>query len=198
MRELVLKMSMSVDGFVSGPGGESDWMVRSRGADSGDWVLETLRQAGVHVMGRRTYHAMAGYWATSTDRMAAPMNDIPKVVFTRQATLDVPAELSTPDQSPAMASWASPRIANGDLVDEMRRLKEEPGPYILAQGGADFCRGLARLGLVDEYRLMVYPIVLGTGKKLFPDGFPRTTFDVAETRTLASGVQINVYRKTGA
>jgi hypothetical protein len=112
MRKLILKMSMSLDGFVGGPNGEADWMLPSRSEDGAAWVLETLQQAGVHAMGSRTYRAMASYWPTATDPMATAMNDIPKVVFTRQASVDLPAG---PGGAPAaaVASWASARIAHG-------------------------------------------------------------------------------------
>jgi dihydrofolate reductase len=147
-------------------------MFPSRSEDGAAWVLETLWQAGVHAMGSRTYHAMAGYWPTSTDPMAAPMNDIPKVVFTRQKSFDLqPGHGGTPTEEPsvAAASWASARIADGDLAEEMRRLKEEPGKDILAQGGAEFARSLVRLNLVDEYRLVTHPVALGSGLPLFSD-----------------------------
>ena len=81
MRWLVLKMSMSVDGFLAGPNGEVDWMIRSRDEGGKAWVADTLRHAGLHAMGSRTYYAMAGYWPTATDLLAAPMNNIPKIVL---------------------------------------------------------------------------------------------------------------------
>src|SRR4029079_11793702 len=99
--------------------------------------------------------------------MAAPMNDIPKVVFTRQKSFDL--HTGGPALEPAAASWASARIANGDLTEEMRRLKEEPGKDILASGGAGFARGRVQRGRVDEYRLVVHPVALGSGIPLFAD-----------------------------
>ncbi|WP_033290622.1 dihydrofolate reductase family protein [Amycolatopsis jejuensis] len=184
MRRLILKMSMSLDGFVSGPHGEGEWTLRSRGEDSAAWVLDTLRQAGVHVMGSRMYRTVASYWSTSADPMAAPMNEIPKVVFTRQTSF----EPETAD------GWASARIASGDLADEIQRLKAEPGNDILAHGGVEFARSLVQLGLVDEYRLAVHPIALGSGRPLFADLPQPLDLELVSTTSFEAGVVAQVYR----
>ena len=89
MRRLILKMSVSIDGFVAGPNGEVDWMFRSRDEGGMRWVDETLRQAGLHVMGSRTYYDMAAFWPTANHPLAEAMNVIPKAVFTRQPSLDL-------------------------------------------------------------------------------------------------------------
>ena len=95
MRRLVLKMSMSLDGFIAGPNGEIDWMIRSRDEGAKAWVAETLWQAGLHAMGSKSYFAWAEYWPASTDLLAAPMNEIPKVVFTRRQSLKLAAGQSS-------------------------------------------------------------------------------------------------------
>jgi dihydrofolate reductase len=191
MRKLILKMSMSLDGFVGGPNGEMDWMLRSRSEDGAAWVRETLWQAGLHAMGSRSYQGWAGYWPTSTDPMAAPMNDIPKVVFTRQTSFD---RRAAPEPSPAAASWASARIVNGDLAEEIQRLKQEPGKDILAHGGATFARSLVRLGLVDEYRLVVHPVALGSGVPLFSDLRQPMDLELISASQFRSGAVAHVYR----
>ncbi|MFD2472219.1 dihydrofolate reductase family protein [Amycolatopsis silviterrae] len=187
MRKLVLKMSMSLDGFVCGPDGEAEWMLRSRGEDSAAWLVENLQQAGVHVVGGRTYHAMARHWPTSPEPVAVPMNDIPKVVFTRQKPADA-------DLSSYAESWASARFAHGDLADEIQRLKEQPGKDIFAHGGAGFARSLVRLGLVDEYRLVVHPVAIGAGKALFGDLPKPVNLDLVSTTAFAAGTMVQVYR----
>jgi len=189
MRRLVLKMSTSLDGFVCGPNGETDWMIRSRDEGGKAWVAESLWRAGLHAMGSRSYFAWAGYWPTSTDLLAAPMNDIPKVVFTRQRSLD----LITGDSAQA-ASWAEAQIANGDLATEIGRLKQEPGKDILAHGGAGFAQSLARLGLIDEYRLVVHPVALGVGLPLFAELPMPLDLKLVGTSIFASGVVAQVYR----
>ena len=98
-RRLVLKMSVSLDGFVAGPDGEADWIFRSSGGDdSTEWVFDTLRGAGVHIMGSRSYHDMAAFWPYSDMPIAAPMNDIPKVIFSRSGIKG-----NALDPSPALA-----------------------------------------------------------------------------------------------
>ncbi|WP_234411389.1 dihydrofolate reductase family protein [Rhodanobacter thiooxydans] len=178
-------MSVSLDGFVAGPNGEADWIFRSSGgADSTAWVLDTLRGAGVHIMGSRSYHDMAAFWPYSEMPIAAPMNDIPKIIFSRQGiergpqadqTTAALAEArarnaarhgATPTAA-ALKSWAEPAVARGDLVEEVLRLKEQPGNYILAHGGARFAQSLVACGLIDEYRLAIHPVVLGQGQPLF-------------------------------
>ncbi|MBB6243333.1 dihydrofolate reductase [Rhodanobacter sp. MP1X3] len=94
----MLKMSVSLDGFVAGPNGEADWIFRTSGGDdSTAWVLQTLREAGVHIMGRRSYDVMAAFWPYSDMPIAPPMNDIPKVIFSRKGLKDgTPVDLTTP------------------------------------------------------------------------------------------------------
>jgi len=101
-----------------------------------------------------TYEEMAAVWPTSTSEYARPMNEIPKVVFSK--TLQ-------------QADWPETRIARGDLSEEIGRLKREPGNDLIAYGGATFDQALSRLGLVDEYRLMIQPAALGAGLPLFKD-----------------------------
>ncbi len=127
MRRLILKMSMSLDGYVGGPNGEIDWLIRSLDESATAWIADTLWQAGLHAMGSRTYYDMVGYWPTSTELLAAPMNAIPKVVVTREESLDLTAGLTTTalnnsnrireleggsaaaSPSPDAVSWAEPK-----------------------------------------------------------------------------------------
>jgi dihydrofolate reductase len=178
MRKLILKMSITLDGFVGGAEGKIDWLFQTLDEGARKWIADTVEQAGVHIMGSRTYADMAAYWPSSTDILAAPMNRIPKVVFSRtkdrklaattkaleDANRDAPV-----DKTRAAASWGQPRIASGDLADEITRLKEEPGNDIIAHGGAGFARSLVASGLIDEYQLLVHPVALGRGLAIFSD-----------------------------
>jgi dihydrofolate reductase len=209
-RKLVLKMSVSLDGFVAGPNGEADWIYRSSGgADSTAWLLDTLRGAGVHIMGSRSYHDMAAFWPYSEMSIAAPMNDIPKVIFSRSGILDGPAGISkslaeakarnaerhgaTPTEA-ILASWTQPTIASGDLVEEVQRLKSQPGNYILAHGGAAFAQSLVAAGLVDEYRLGIHPVVLGQGLSLFSALRSPAHLRLVSMTPFASGAVAAVYQ----
>jgi dihydrofolate reductase len=184
MRRLILKMSLSLDSFACGRNGELDWIFETTDERAAAWTLETLAQAGAHLMGSRTYYDMAAFWPTSNEAYAAPMNDLPKVVFSRKASLAPPSlELTSPAFLDAMRasaeageppivfaptkSWTEPTLANGDLAEEIAALKEAPGKDLLAHGGAGFAQSLVATGLIDEYRLLVHPVALGKGRPLF-------------------------------
>jgi len=178
MKQLILKMSVSVDGFVGGPNGEIDWIFRSYDAGATAWTMETLWQTSVHIMGSRTFQDMAAYWPTSTEPYAAPMNAIPKIVFSRsgqlqaattQALADAKRQRTEETAASGPSSWTTPGVASGDFASEIARLKQQPGRPILAHGGAGFARSLVRHGLVDEFRLLVHPVALGRGLSLFAD-----------------------------
>jgi dihydrofolate reductase len=208
MRRLVLKMSMSLDGFVGGSNGEIDWLFRSRAADSTAWVIDTLWSAGLHLMGNRTFRDMSAWWPSSTDPVAAPMNEIPKVAFSRgspgpaAATLALrdAAEARTDAAAPAGAAaeigrrWRETPILTGPLTEEIARLKAQPGKDLLAHGGASFARSLASAALIDEYRLLVHPVVLGRGLPLFADLPVARDLQLIDTRSFTGGAVALVYR----
>jgi dihydrofolate reductase len=153
MTSLVLKMSVSLDGYIAPPDGSSDWEAAGRSPDGGEWVLDTVRGAAAHLVGAATYARWADSWPGASGPFAAPMNEIPKVVFSKSLT---------------SADWGETTIASGDLADAVARLKQErSGGYLLAQGGVRFARSLVETGLIDEYRLVVQPVLLGGGERLF-------------------------------
>jgi dihydrofolate reductase len=208
MRELILKMSISIDGFVGSVDGGLDWMFRSTDPEATKWTVEAIRSAGVHAMGSRTFRDMASYWPTSTEAFAAPMNEIPKVVFSRSGDLgdttnalrdasrarDDEGRSSAPASAEILASWKTPRILSGPLADEIAKLKQEPGAAIVAHGGARFAQSLVKLGLVDEYRLVVHPVALGRGLPLFSTLDAPLALKRVETRVFAGGVVAEVLR----
>ena len=194
MRKLILKMDVSLEGFVGGPNGESDWIFDTGDEGSTIWEVEAIWQAGLHVMGRKTFEAMASYWPSSTEPYAAAMNAIPKLVFTRSGKVDfdaissaVPSQdlkdanayvekkklkrLSPEEAEKNQKSWRDPIIAK-DIVAEITRQKALPGKPLIAYGGASFGRELIKHDLIDEYRLVVHPIALGKGLTIF-DGLEK-------------------------
>ncbi len=207
MRRLILKMSVSIDGFVGGRNGEIDWIFRSPDEEATAWTVSTLRQAGLHVMGSRTFRDMAAYWPSSTEPFAAPMNEIPKAVFSKTGrvsasgttrALEDARALATPVSKPSaevLDSWTSARIITGDLAEEIARLKQEPGKDILAHGGASFAQSLVSLGLVDEYRLLVHPVALGHGLPLFSDLDAPVDLELADVKAFRGGAVAHVYRQ---
>jgi dihydrofolate reductase len=132
-------------------------------------------------MGRVTYEQMSSAWPQSDDPYAAPMNEIPKVVFS--TTL-----------SDSEASWPVSRVARGDLATEIAAIKAEPGPDVIAWGGAQFAGALAAADLIDEYRLLIQPLVLGRGRALF-DQLPESRhLTLVEATPFPSGVVVHTYR----
>ena len=204
MRQLILKMSVSVDSFVGGPNGEIDWIFKRYDAGATAWTMETLWQAGVHIMGSRTFRDMAAYWPTSTEPYAAPMNEIPKVVFSRSGQLPSATTQALADarrqrteeatSAAALSSWSNAEIASGDLASEIARLKQQPGKPILAHGGASFARSLVRHGLVDEFRLLVHPVALGRGLALFADLDRLLDLRLISATAFDGGAIAHVYR----
>jgi dihydrofolate reductase len=212
MRKLILKMSISLDGFVGGPNGEVDWIFPGYDEGATAWTMDTLWNAGVHAMGSRTFHDMAAHWPTSDEPFAAPMNEIPKVVFSRkgrvapgdptqttralqdarQVRAATGAQPATPS-SDAVSSWAEPQIVSGDLAEEVTRLKQQLGEDILVHGGASLARSLVAQGLVDEFRLLVHPVVLGRGLPLFSDLERPAAITLVSTTTFPSGVVAMVF-----
>lgn len=208
MRKLILKMSMSLDGFVAGPNGELDWLFRRPDDDAKAWTVGVIERAGIHAMGRKSWHDMAAYWPTSTEVFAPPMNDIPKVVFTRaglgddarattRALEDARAQknATTTAAPEVVRGWTHPRIAAGDLADEIARLKQEAGGDIVAHGGAAFAQSLVKLDLVDEYKLLVHPVVLGRGLPLFAQAARPLDLELVDVKAFPKGAVAHEYAR---
>lgn len=153
-------MSVSVDGFVSGPNGEKDWVFKTGTPESKAWLVAQTAEAGLIIMGRKSFETMAPYWPTSTDPFAAPMNAIPKAVFTKKGFK--PAAIPM-----AIGNWAEAQVFDDDLAGDISELKAGQGKPILAIGGAEFIRNLIATGLVDEFLLVTHPVVLGAGLPIF-------------------------------
>jgi dihydrofolate reductase len=213
VRELILKMSISIDGFVAGPDGEVGWVFGDDPAARA-WTVETISNAGLHIMGSRTFHDMAAYWPTSTDVFAPPMNQIPKAVFSRQgpailrsailgktnttAALDDARAHAGTGQSaapqPGAESWAQAYVASGELAEEVAKLKAQAGKPIVAHGGASFARSLVAQGLVDQFALLVHPIALGKGLSVFSELAAPTPLKLVSSKAFPGGSVARIYR----
>jgi dihydrofolate reductase len=179
MRRVVLQMGVTVDGYVAGTGSEGDWGLPAEHPDVRAWKTASLRRVGTHIMGRVTYEEMAAYWPKAPEDYAIFMNTVPKVVFS--TTLPT-------------AEWSGSRIARGELVEEIAGLKSESGGEIMAHGGAAFVQALSRLGLIDEYRLVILPVALGDGLPLFKNLAKPLRMELTEARGFADGTAVHVYR----
>jgi len=205
MRELILGMSVSLDSFVSGPEGEAKWIF-SGDQEAIAWKVENAWNAGLHIMGSRTFQGMAAFWPTATGVFAPPMNQIPKAVFSKQGPAILKAATTTLRDAQAQAgdtqtglqpgaeSWAEAYVASGDLADEITKLKAQDGKPIIAHGGAAFARSLVAQNLVDEYVLLVYPIALGKGVPIFSDLPAPRPLKLVRSRAFPLGAVAQIYR----
>jgi dihydrofolate reductase len=184
MRDLILKMSISVDGFVSDLKGTNTWMYGSD-PESKAWAVEMTGNASLHIMGSRSFVGMASFWPTSTMAFAPPMNAIPKAVFTRQG----PAILKN-----LTGNWAEAYVAGGDLEEEIAKLKAGEGKPILAHGGVSFARSLVAHGLVDQFVLGVHPIALGKGLPLFSELTAPMPLKLVSSNAFPGGAVAQIYR----
>jgi dihydrofolate reductase len=180
MRNVVLQMGISIDGYVSGGPGADIGGGEAEHRDVAARKLAWISQAGLHAMGRVTYGEMSGFWPTSTSEFAKPMNEIPKVVFSKTLT---------------RADWPVTTIASGDLAEEVAKLKAEPGGDIIAYGGYTFAQALTRASLVDEYRLVTRPVALGSGEPMFKDLPVGHRLELAEVTPYPDGTVISIYRR---
>ncbi|WLQ68570.1 MULTISPECIES: dihydrofolate reductase family protein [Streptomyces] len=184
MRNVTYSMSTSLDGYIVGPDGGFDWTVPDYEVFS--YFTDEIRGVGVHLLGRRLYETML-YWETADQdpsldasmlEWAALWNPLPKVVFSTTLS-DV---------------QGNARLASGSLVDEIERLRAEPGEGDIAIGGATLAAEAAASGLIDEYRVMVHPVLVGGGIPFFPQRERRVDLELVETRTFNSRVVHLRYR----
>lgn len=187
MRKLIVSEFVSLDGVMEDPGGaektkHGGWTFRFTSPESGKYKLDELVASGALLLGRVTYQGFAKVWPSMKDDagFADRMNSLPKYVVS--TTLD-------------KAEWNNSTVIRGDVTEEVRRLKQQPGQDILVYGSAELVMTLMNDDLVDEYRLMVFPIVLGGGKRLFGESIDATrVLSLAESRAFGSGVVLLAYR----
>jgi dihydrofolate reductase len=172
MRTVLLGMNVTLDGYVAGPNGELDWAFRTMSPDMGEWVTDLLRGVDTLLLGHTTYLQQAATWPSQTGEMADLLNSHSKIVFsTRLTTLE----------------WSNSRLATVDAAEEIARLKQQPGKNISVSGGATLAQSLSRLGLIEEYNLVMHPVALGSGKPLFKDLSQPLNLKLVSAKTFASG-----------
>ncbi len=186
MRKLALKLSLTLDGFICGPNGEFDWFMKTRSEDGAAWTADKIGQAGVHLMGRKSFESMAAFWPNSTGAISKIMNDIPKITFSKKAfdTSSIPASAK---------SWKEAQILTGDLTDEIQKLKNQDGKVLVAHGGAHFAQSLVQTGLIDEFWLAIHPVAIGKGIGLFTEMKVPIYLKLIETKSFSSGTVAKLY-----
>jgi dihydrofolate reductase len=197
MRKLIVAEFISLDGIIQGPGGPDEdpsgefrfggWQVPYDDEAIGQAVLDLFSQPFELLLGRRTYDIWAAYWprfgADSPGHpIAGPFNSVRKYVATHR---------------PNTLQWQNSHALKGDIASAVRALTRQDGGYLLTHGSGDMVRQLLAAGLVDELRLVIHPVLLGRGKRLFGDNAQASTFTLAHSITTPGGVLITRYVRGG-
>jgi dihydrofolate reductase len=189
MARIVVSEFLTLDGVMQAPGGEDE--DRSGGFEHGGWqgpyfddpagraVDQSMATADGFLLGRRTYEIFAGYWPTVTHEPAEQLNSLPKYVVS--TTLEEPLE------------WNNSSLIKDDVPNQLAKLKDLPVRDILVFGSGDLAQTLMEHDLIDEYRLMFHPVVLGSGKRFFREGNPKTGLRLVDSTISTTGTLIVTY-----
>ena len=189
MGKLIVTEFVALDGVFEDPGGSENrehgaWTFEyDRGEDGNKFKLDEVMEADAQLLGRVTYEGFAEAWPSREGPFADKLNGDPKYVVSN--TLENP-------------KWQNTTVISGDVVGEISKLKDETDGNILVHGSGTLVRTLLENDLIDELRLMVFPTILGRGRRLFPDDIDRLKLRLAETKTVGpDGVQVQVYERAG-
>jgi dihydrofolate reductase len=180
---IVVTEFVSLDGVMQAPGGEEfkypGWSFEfDRGEDGDQFKLDETRASEALLLGRVTYEGFAGAWPSRDGEFADKFNSMPKYVVS--STLESP-------------EWNNTTVLNGDVVEEVTKLKQDVDGDIVVHGSAQLVHALVDNDLVDELRLMVFPVVLGTGKRVFGETSDKKTMRLVESKTVGEGVPILIF-----
>ena len=193
--QLTVTTFLSVDGVYQGPGGPDEdrsggfdrggWLVPHFDDSTGEFMTSIFQKVDAFLLGRRTYEIFAASWPKATDPndlVATKLNTLPKHVASTALT---------------ESEWANSRVIEGDVADAVRDLKERKGGELQVHGSGQLVRFLLEHDLVDRLNLLVFPVIVGAGRRLFPASGMATGLALDESRTTPSGVTVSVYRPTG-
>jgi dihydrofolate reductase len=194
MRKVIVSEFLTLDGVMQAPGGSDE--DREGGFQHGGWQMpyfddaagsavdEGFATAGGLLLGRKTYEIFAAYWPNqpADDPFVSTMNSLPK--FVASTTLEEPLK------------WENSTLLKGDVAQEVAKLKEESGGNLLVIGSGDFAQTLIQHDLVNEFQIMVHPLVLGSGKRLFREGSSKRPLRLVDSKTTSTGVLIATYEPT--
>jgi dihydrofolate reductase len=178
MRKLFWQINITLDGYMEGPGHELDDTAEFADPDFDCYASAMLQSIDDIVLGRVTYELFVRFWPTAPGPDAERLNNLPKLVFSRTLR---------------SVEWTNARLATGDVADEVRRLKQQPGRDIALFGSANLAARLARHGLIDEYRVLVSPVVLGSGTAAFRGMPARMRLKLVKSEAWSSGIVAQTY-----
>jgi len=189
MRKVIVSEYVTLDGVFEDPGGgegttHGGWSFQFWSEEAAKYKFDELFASDALLLGRVTYEGFAKAWPTMKDagEFAERMNSIPKyVVSTTLKELE----------------WNNSHLLKGNIAEEVARLKQQEGQDILVAGSGELVRTLMQHALIDEYRLMVHPVVLGGGKRLFSDGSGKTVLKLVDTQSFSSGIVVLSYQPAG-
>ena len=185
MGKIVVTEFVSLDGVMQAPGGGEDfkhagWTFKINRGEQGDqFKLDETRESEALLLGRVTYEGFAGAWPSRTGEFADKFNSMPKYVVS--STLEKP-------------EWSNSTVLKGDVVEQIRKLRQKLSGNIVVHGSARLVQTLLEHDLVDELRLMVFPVVLGSGKRLFGETSDKKPLQLVSSKAVGDGVAILVYR----
>jgi dihydrofolate reductase len=184
VRKLIVSEFVTLDGVMEAPGGEpghphTGWVFDFMSPEQERYKLDEVQEAEALLLGRVTYEGFAAAWPARGGPFAEKMNAMPKYVA------------STTLQDP---EWNNSTVLQGDVAAQVGELKQQDGGPIVVAGSRTLVHSLMAGRLVDEFRLMVFPVVLGSGRRLFPETPEKTTLELADTQAFASGVAVLTYR----
>lgn len=184
MRRLMVSEFITIDGVVEAPGGEpghphTGWVFDFHGPELEAYKSREIAEAECLLLGRLTYEGFAEAWPPREGDIAERLNSMPKYVVS--STLKAPLV------------WSNSTLLGGDMVSAVSALKQGDGGMILVHGSGTLVQGLLRAGLVDDLRLIVFPVLVGGGQTLFPDGFNKSSFTLTESETVLPNVLVHTY-----
>ena len=192
MRKIITTTWTTLDGFTAGPNGEMDWIGAIYDEAMGLYEVQVVSEADTLLLGRVTYQSFAGSWPYVPDNpnasegekiYARKLNAMRKIVFSR--TLE-------------SVEWNNSTLLREIVPEEIERMKQEPGSDMLIYGSASLVRALTNLGLIDEYQLLVHPVIVGNGKPLFQDIKDQVKLKLVNSKTHPSGVVLLTYQPRDA
>ena len=194
MRKLIVQTFLTLDGVMQAPGGPEEddeggftqggWSVTYWDDQMGQVMEEATSKPFAMVLGRKTYDIMAAYWPTAPEETGGKVfNDATKYVASRSR--------------PYLERWSNSVLISGDAADGLATLKKEDGPELQVHGSANLIQSLLRNNIVDEYRLWVFPVVIGSGKRLFADGTIPSGLKLVDSKVSTTGVVIGTYEPAG-